>query len=61
MNHEIHGLKELVNDQKKQIHDLHLAIEEMSVENVALRHALQAARGEIALMRQDRMFVEEVA
>jgi len=61
MEYEIQGLRELTESQRKEIHQMHLQLEDVLTENVALRHALQAARGEIALMRQDRMFVEEVA
>ena len=61
MDVEKEGLKILVEDQKKQIHALHVELEKLSAETVALKHTLMVAQGEIRLMRQDRDYVTEEA
>ena len=61
MDYEKQGLQELVDNQKKQIHELHLTLEEVSAESVALKHALEVAQGQIRLMCQDRDYIVEDA
>ena len=61
MDYEKQGLHDLVDSQKRQIHDLHLQLEQLSAEGVALRHAIEVAQGQIRLMCQDRDYIAEEA
>jgi|DEB0MinimDraft_10_1074344.scaffolds.fasta_scaffold03047_12 hypothetical protein len=53
---ENYGLKAENESLKKQIHELHLTVERLSAEGVALKHALQVARGQISLLCRDRNY-----